>query len=353
MTLDELGYNKAIKSIITLEEDNYEIGRIIIEHRDRYSVQTPTGVFQAEITGSLRYTATSKSDLPAVGDWVKLSLFDDDSAVIHEVFPRLSILERQAVGKFGEKQIIASNVDVAFIMQAVGHDFNLNRLERYLAICNASSVKPIIILSKIDLIGPEEINQLTKSVKARIKDIPVYPVSNQTLSGYDELKKTITSGNTYCILGSSGVGKSSLTNNLLQTQKMDVNTVSESTSKGRHTTSHRELIVLPDGGVLIDTPGMRELGVTEGSEDIEHTFGQISILAKKCRFNDCKHVEEPGCAVLEALESGQLDQASYENYHKLKREQAHFSSTIAERRAKDKKQGKLYKRIQEEKRKRR
>ena len=353
MTFEELGYNKSVKALINFNEGDYELGRVIIEHRDRYSVQTPNKTFQAEITGSLRYTSESKSDLPAVGDWVKLSVFDDESAVIHEVLPRFSILERQAVGKFGEKQIIASNVDVAFIMQAVGHDFNLNRLERYLTVCTASSIKPIIVLSKIDLIGREEINQLTKSVKARIKDTPVYPISNQTLFGYDKLKKTIISGNTYCILGSSGVGKSSLTNNLLQTQKMDVNTVSESTSKGKHTTSHRELIVLPEGGVLIDTPGMRELGITDGSEGIEHTFGQISMLAKNCRFNDCKHMEEPGCAVLEALESGELDRASYENYHKLKREQAHFSSTIAERRAKDKKQGKLYKRIQEEKRKRR
>lgn len=353
MTFEELGYNKSVKALINFNEGDYELGRVIIEHRGRYSVQTPNKTFQAEITGSLRYSAESKSDLPAVGDWVKLSVFDDESAVIHEVLPRFSILERQAVGKFGEKQIIATNVDVAFIMQAVGHDFNLNRLERYLTVCTASSIKPIIVLSKMDLIRREEINQLTKSVKARIKDTPVYPISNQTLSGYDELKKTIISGNTYCILGSSGVGKSSLTNNLLQTQKMDVNTVSESTSKGKHTTSHRELIVLPEGGVLIDTPGMRELGITEGSEGIEHTFGQISTLAKSCRFNDCKHMEEPGCAVLEALESGELDQASYENYHKLKREQTHFSSTIAERRAKDKKQGKLYKRIQEEKRKRR
>ncbi|MEQ8525056.1 ribosome small subunit-dependent GTPase A [Gracilimonas sp.] len=353
MTFEELGYNKAVNALINFNEPDYELGRVIIEHRDRYSVQTPNNTFQAEITGGLRYTAESKSDLPAVGDWVKLSVFDDKSAVIHEIFPRFSILERQAVGKFGEKQIIATNVDVAFIMQAVGHDFNLNRLERYLTVCTASSIKPIIVLSKIDLIGREEINQLTKSIKARIKDILVYPISNQTLSGYEKLKKTIISGNTYCILGSSGVGKSSLTNNLLQKQKMDVNSVSESTSKGKHTTSHRELIVLPEGGVLVDTPGMRELGITGGSEGIEHTFGKISILAKNCSFNDCKHMEEPGCAVLEALESGELDQASYENYHKLKREQAHFSSTIAERRAKDKKQGKLYKRIQEEKRKRR
>lgn len=353
MTLEQLGYNEAAQKVISFEESDYQLGRVIVEHRERYTIQTPKSIYQAEITGNLRYSAESKTDLPAVGDWVKLSVFDDDAAIIIEVLPRFSILERQAVGKFGEKQIIASNVDVAFIMQSVGHDFNLNRLERYLAICTSAAIQPVIILSKADLASEKELQDLTHSIKARIPDATIYPISNQTLFGYEELKKIITEGNTYCILGSSGVGKSSLTNNLLQATKMEVKTVSKSNSKGRHTTSHRELIVLPEGGIIIDTPGMRELGMAGDSEDIDHTFNQISRLAKHCRFSDCRHIEEPGCAVLEALESGELDQASYENYHKLKREQAHFSSTFAERRAKDKQLGKLYKRIQEEKNKRR
>ncbi len=353
MTLKELGFNKAAQKAISFAEDDPGIGRVIVEHKERYIVQTSEKTYQAEITGSLRYSADSRADLPAVGDWVKISIFDDDAAIILRVLPRYSVLERQAVGTFGEKQIIASNVDVALIMQAVGHDFNLNRLERYLAICNASSIKPIIILSKADLVSQEELQVLIESVKKRLPNIPLYPISNQTLFGYDELKKIITIEHTYCILGSSGVGKSSLTNNLLQSSKMEVKTVSSSTNKGKHTTSHRELIVLPEGGVLIDTPGMRELGIAGYSEGIEQTFDQISFLAQNCKFNDCMHIEELGCAVLEALESGELDRASFENYHKLKREQQHFSSTIAERRAKDKKQGKLYKRILEEKKKRR
>lgn len=353
MTLEELGFNEKAKEVITFEENDDTIGRVIAEHKDRYVIQTSEEIFQAEITGGLRYSAESRADLPAVGDWVQFTAYDDNAAIITEVLPRYSTLNRQAVGKLGEKQIIAANVDIAFIMQAVGHDFNLNRLERYIAICNSSSIQPVILLSKTDLISTEELASLTDMIKERVRSIPIYPLSNETLFGYDKLKKIIETGQTYCILGSSGVGKSSLANNLLQATKLKVNTISESTNKGKHTTTHRELMVLPEGGVLIDTPGMRELGMAGDSEDIEHTFNQISELARNCKFNDCQHIEEPGCAVLDALESGEVDQAAYENYQKLKREQAHFSRTIAERRAKDKEQGKLYKRIQEEKRMRR
>ncbi|WP_246075277.1 ribosome small subunit-dependent GTPase A [Gracilimonas mengyeensis] len=330
-----------------------KVGRVIVEHKERYLIQTPENIYQAEITGKLRYSAESRADLPAVGDWVTFSVFDDNAAIIIEVMPRYSTLERQAVNKFGEKQIIATNVDIAFIMQAVDHDFNLNRLERYIAICKSSYIRPVIILSKTDLIGQEKVTAIIESIHKRISNVSVYPISNETYTGYEELKETITAGNTYCILGSSGVGKSSLANNLLNVPKLKVNAISNSTSKGKHTTTHRELMILPEGGVLIDTPGMRELGIAGDSDSIDRTFDQISILARNCKFKDCTHTEEPDCAVLEALESGGLDQSTYENYHKLKREQAHFSSTVAERRAKDKKLGKLYKRIKEEKDKRR
>lgn len=353
MTLEDLGFNDTAKKVISVKGQDPEIARVIVEHKDRYMVQTAENIYQAEITGNLRYSVDSREDLPAVGDWVNISVFDDHSAIITAVLPRYSILNRQAVNKYGEKQIIATNVDVAFIMQAVGHDFNLNRLERYISMCNSSSIQPTILLSKTDLIASEELHALIQKIEQRVKKVPVYPISNETQFGYDQLKKIIQKGNTYCILGSSGVGKSSLTNNLLKNSKLRVSEISESTNKGKHTTSHRELVVLPDGGVLIDTPGMRELGMTGSSEAIDQTFNQISELARHCKFSDCTHTEEPDCAVLEALETGELDEATYENYHKLKREQAHFSRTVAERRAKDKEQGKLYKRIQEEKQKRR
>ncbi len=349
MQLQELGYNQKIEEFTEGHSfEGFELGRVTSEHKERYVVQTEAGSFNSEITGSLRFSAESRTDFPTVGDWVKLSVFDEMGIII-EILPRFSLLERQAVGKFGETQPIASNVDVAFIMQAVGHDFNLNRLERYLTICNASSIEASIILSKIDLIDESELSTLISKIKERLPKTSVIPVSNETMSGYDELRGSIESGNTYCILGSSGVGKSSLTNNLLQASKMEVSDISESTAKGRHTTSHRELMILPNGGVIIDTPGMRELGIASDSGGVEETFEQIHELSNNCRFNDCSHTEELGCAVLEALETGELDQEVFNNYHKLKREQAHFSRSIHERRAKDKKMGKLYKSIIQEK----
>ncbi len=350
MTLENLGLNESALEFINLDDlQGLELGRVIVEHKERYIVQTVDGSYQAEITGSLRYSAESRADFPAVGDWVKISVLDEDSAIIIEVLPRFSSLERQAVGRSGDTQIIASNVDTAFIVQAVGHDFNLNRLERYLAISHSASITPVIVLSKIDLIPSDELEKLKTQIHNRIPNVPVLAISNETEAGYDELKDLLKRGQSYCVLGSSGVGKSSLTNNLLHNAKMEVSDISSSTSKGRHTTSHRELIILPEGGIIIDTPGMRELGIASEAGGIEQTFDQITELTRNCKFNDCTHTEEVGCAVLEALESGELDAASFENYHKLMREQAHFSSTIAERREKDKKMGKLYKRIQQEK----
>ncbi|MFV1883407.1 MAG: ribosome small subunit-dependent GTPase A [Balneola sp.] len=349
MNLKELGFNQNIERLLENEIlEGFTLGRVISEHKERYVVQTESGSFNAEITGNLRFTAESRADFPTVGDWVKVSVFDE-LAIILEVLPRFSLLERQAVGKFGETQPIASNVDVAFVMQAVGHDFNLNRLERYLIVCNTASIQPVIILSKIDLISSEELSELLSNLDKRLPSIPVIPISNQSLAGYDVLKSHLEPGKTYCILGSSGVGKSSLVNNVLQSQKMAVSTISESTNKGRHTTSHRELFILPEGGVIIDTPGMRELGIATEGDGIDQTFSQITELAEQCRFGDCSHTEELGCAVLKALETGVLDQEVFHNYHKLKREQEHFSSTVYERRAKDKKMGKLYKSIMKNK----
>lgn len=354
MELYELGYNQRIDQLLREEHfEGFTLGRVAAEHKERYVVYSEEGTHTAEITGNLRFSAESRSDFPTVGDWVKLSVYDDETAIIVKVLPRFSLLERQAIGKSGEKQPIASNVDAAFIMQAVGHDYNLNRLERYLAICNASSIKAIVLLSKIDLIPDNELQVLIASINKRQSDVTVLALSNETSAGYDELYHHLSPGNTYCILGSSGVGKSSLSNNLLHSKKMEVNEISGSTSKGKHTTSHRELLILPQGAVLIDTPGMRELGLASESGGIDETFDQINKLSDTCKFGDCTHTEEAGCAVLEALKSGALDRELFNNFHKLKREQAHFSRSIHEKRAKDKKMGKLYKSIIQEKKNRR
>lgn len=344
MTLEDLGYNEYFEKY---RKDNgfssFGVGRVILEHKERYIVKTDENEYDAEIIGNLRFTAQNRSDFPAVGDWVAFSEFDNNKVLIHSVFPRKTIIERQAVGKQGEKQIIATNIDFAFIMQAVEYDFNINRIERYLTICNISNVVPIIILNKIDLIDESELSKLILSVQQRVKNIPVIAISNESQKGIEKLKKSIIKGKTYCLLGSSGVGKSSLFNSLSGTQQMKTNTISESTNKGRHITSHRELLVLENGGIVIDNPGMREVGITDLSRGLEKTFDIIIQLSKNCKFNDCTHTTEIDCAVLKAVSEGEIDENSYSNYLKMEKEKDHFESTVAEKRKKDKDFGKMIK----------
>lgn len=333
------------------EADEFITGLVIIEHKERYVVQTEQGIFDAEITGNLRYSAASRRDFPVVGDKVGLIMMDDANAIIMKILPRTSILERQAVGMQGGVQLIAANIDHAFIVQAVGHDFNLNRLERYLVLCHNGGIDPIIILNKTDLVKKEEALELVNEIKDRIKGVRVLPLSSETKEGLDQLRTLMKPGESYCFLGSSGVGKSTLINLLSGKESLKTNAVSVSTNKGKHTTSHRELIKLPDGSIVIDTAGMREIGMTASDEGLEQTFDEISTLSASCRFSDCSHSNEAGCAVLEALRLGNLSTGLYENYQKLKREQLHFSSTVAEKRQKDKEFGKLIKSVMKEKKK--
>ncbi|MBT8220907.1 MAG: ribosome small subunit-dependent GTPase A [Bacteroidia bacterium] len=349
MKLEDLGYNAVLENYRQESHlDTFNIGRVISEHKDRYTVKTNAGEFNAELIGNLRYTAESRNDLPAVGDWVAISEYDEDKALIHAILPRHSLIERQAVGKSGRKQIIATNIDYGLIVQAVNRDFNINRLERYLTICNASNVEPIIILNKIDLINEVELKSLLSQIKERIKDKLIIAISNETLVGLDKLTAFIKKGKTYCLLGSSGVGKSTLLNNLKGKEVMQTGAISQSIDRGKHVTSHRELIVLDSGGILIDNPGMREVGITDSTVGLEITFEAIVQLSKDCKFKDCSHTTEVGCAVLSAVDNGAIDQSSYENYLKMGREKEHFESTIAERRKKDKNFGKMIKQIKKD-----
>ncbi len=257
------------------------------------------------------------------------------------ILPRSSIIKRQAVGQFGEVQIIATNIDYAFLVQATDRDFNINRLERYLTICYSAKVKPVIVLTKTDLTDDLRINEILNSIKTRIKNVPVIPVSNETKNGYEAINAFIEQGKTYCMLGSSGVGKSTLLNNLSGESLMRTDIISQSTNKGKHVTSHRELIILENGEILIDNPGMREVGIADSAGGLETTFDMIVRLSKNCKFKDCTHTTEIGCSVIEAVEKGEIDKASYENYLKMEREKIHFELTIAEKRKKDKKFGKM------------
>ena len=342
MTLEDLGYNDKLEK---LRNENhfkaFEIGRIISEHKERYTVKTEKGEFEAGITGNLRFASKSRKDFPAAGDWVAITIHDPGSAVIHSIFPRFSVISRKDISKPGEIQIIAANIDYALLVQAVDRDFNINRLERYLTICNASKVSPIVVLTKIDLIDEDQTFGILEKIKARINKVPVIAISNESQDGYDRLKAIIKKGKTYCMLGSSGVGKSTLLNNLSGKSLMRTDTISHSTNKGKHVTSHRELIILENGGILIDNPGMREVGIADSTSGLEITFDKIARLAQHCKFKDCRHTNEVGCSVIEAVANGEIDRASYENYLKLERESAHFESSAVERRKKEKEFGKM------------
>jgi ribosome biogenesis GTPase / thiamine phosphate phosphatase len=349
MELEDLGYRTHWEKFrMDQHLNDLEVGRVIAEHKERYIVQNSRGEFEAEITGHMRFTAKSREDYPAVGDWVALKIYESDLAIIHQIFPRFSILKRKAVGHFGEIQVIASNIDYAFLVQAVDRDFNINRLERYLTICYSAHVTPIIILNKIDLVDEHRISELLEKINSRIKNVSIIPISNQTQEGYDSIEKIMEKRKTYCLLGSSGVGKSTLLNNLAGKSFMTTDSISQSTSKGKHVTSHRALIVLANGGILIDNPGMREVGITDSSSALETVFDKFADLSGYCKFKDCTHTNEMGCAVLQALEKGEIDQDSYENYLKMRAENAHFESTAAEKRKKDKEFGKIMKHYKKE-----
>ena len=341
---EDLGYN------ITLEKfrqenhlESLDIGRIITEHKERYIVRTVQGEIEAEITGNMRYTASSREDFPAVGDWVTLMICDQNLAIIHRILPRSSLLKRKAAGHTGDIQVIAANIDVALLIQAADRDFNINRLERYLTLCHSSNVIPAIVLTKTDLISTSNVEELIRNIKGRIKDVPVFPISNKTKEGYEAIDRFIQKGKTYCMLGSSGVGKSTLLNNLARKSIMKTASLSQSTNKGKHTTSRRELIILDKGGILIDNPGMREVGLADTGDGLETTFDTILQYSTHCKFKDCTHTHETGCAVINAVQQGEIDRNSYHNYLKMVKEKTYIESTAIERKRKEKIFGKILK----------
>ena len=348
MNLNDLGYYKELDEYRDEHGLNtFEVGRVLAEHKERYVIQASRRELEGEITGNLRFSARERSDFPAVGDWVAVSVFDDHMAIIHHVLPRKSILQRKAVGKFGEKQIIATNIDYAFIVMAVDRDFNLNRLERYLTLCHGGGVACVVLLSKIDLVTSDDLQAKIEAIEQRNQTIEIIPFSNALAVGFDLIEAKIQPGKTYCVLGSSGVGKSTLINRLTGKAMMKTGAISKSTSKGRHVTSHREIFILDQGGLLIDTPGMREVGVVENNEK---AFGDISVLAGQCKYSNCTHIQEDGCAVLGALKKGTLTMEVYDNYLKMQRESERVQASIAEKRKKDRAFGKMYKEFKKYKR---
>ncbi len=341
MTMEHLGYNNAFESYRKNNKlDSFQIGRVISEHKERYVVRTENGEFQGEIIGNLRFAAQSRADFPAVGDWVAVTELDDTKVLIYSIYPRQTVLARLAIGKQSDNQIIATNIDYALIVFAADRDFNINRIERYLTICNSAKVTPILILNKIDLVSSTELKELTDKIKTRLPQLELLSISNYTKLGIEEIERKLIKTKTYCLLGSSGVGKSTLLNNLLKSDKMQTSELSESNQKGRHTTSHRELFILDNGAILIDNPGMREVGISDSNGGLEATFDSISDFAKNCKYKNCSHTNEYGCAVIQAVEDNALNRNSYQNYLKMLREKEFYESSVAEKRQKDKTFGK-------------
>ena len=344
MELQKLGFNITLQKYVTGNKYNsFSIGRIILEHKERYRVITEKGEFDAEITGNMRFSANSRKDFPAVGDWVAIIIYETELCIIHSILPRTSIISRKAVGHKSETQIIATNIDYAFIVQSVDRDFNINRIERYLTICNVSKIKPVILLTKTDLANEETLNEIVISLKKRIEEIPVICISSITGNGYSDLVQFIQPTKTYCLLGSSGVGKSTLVNTLTGKNTMKTGNISNNTKKGKHVTTHRELIILENGGILIDNPGMREVGIADSGKGLELTFDRIISFSKHCKYSDCTHTHEKGCAVINAVADGEIEETSYLNYLKMEKEKSHFESSAAEKRKKDKDFGKMFK----------
>lgn len=297
----------------------FEVGRVALEHRGAYQLLTPTGELAAAVSGQFRHQTEGDQDYPAVGDWVVVQRQPDTVAIIQAVLPRQSEFVRKTAGSKTEGQVVAANVDTVFLVCGLDGDFNLRRLERYLVAAWESRATPVIVLNKADTCG--DLADRLDQVAAVALGVPIHAVSAVTGTGLEQLKPYLRPGQTVALIGSSGVGKSTLANYFLGVQEQATQAVRDDDSRGRHTTTGRHLLPLPSGALLIDTPGMRELQLWTTSEGLEATFADIEALAADCRFRDCQHQGEPGCAVEAAMGAGDLERDRLHSYHKLQREQ--------------------------------
>lgn len=327
-----------------LHAPDFAVARVTRVDKDRYLVRNEQNEVQAEPTGKLLFSAASSQELPCVGDWVFVQYYNNGTlAIIHELFPRKTFLRRKSAGDTAEYQMIASNIDVAFIMQSCDLNFNLRRMERYLVMVNEGHVEPVILLSKTDLVNSDELEKRMSEIRNARIGARIIAFSNRTEMGLDAVNQALQKGKTYCLLGSSGVGKTTLLNHLLGCEAFETNPVREKDSRGRHTTSRRQLTILDNGAFLVDTPGMRELGLMGVGVSIDDSFSEIHELSKKCRFNDCTHSVEVGCAILAAVQTGSLSEPRYQSYMKLVKESQFHEMSYVERRKKDKQFGRMIK----------
>jgi ribosome biogenesis GTPase len=346
MNLAELGWNEFFRQHFEQYENQGLIPmRVAREHRSIYHVYGEPGELIAEVSGRMRHEAHSRADFPAVGDWLVVDArVDEGKGIIQAILPRKTSFSRKAVlaggPKYGEgktdEHVLSANIDTVFLVSGLDLDFNVRRLERFLSAGWDSGAAPVVVLNKADVC--DDVDEQVAKAQAVAFGIPVHPVSAAFGSGLEKLREYIGVGQTVALLGSSGVGKSTIINALIGEERMNTDGVRLDDSKGRHTTTHRELIFMPGGGVLIDTPGMRRIQMWGDEEGLKRTFEDVEELMTQCRFSDCSHNGEPGCAVAEALEDGTLDAKRYDSYLRLQREQQHLArrKSHKERRRADK-----------------
>lgn len=341
--LEEFGYNQLFEDYrvaggVAIEQ----VTRVTAEHKGAYELVGSDGVFRATVTGKRMLNAASRDDYPAVGDWVIINNEDSEPKVILDILPRKSTLHKKYGGK-DERQLIAANVDVAFIVEAIDRDYSLNRFERYLVLAREGRIRPVIILNKSDLSLGDDVSRRINEIRERFVETEVLATSTLTDNGIDELENYIQKGITYCFLGSSGVGKSTLINKLLQQDRIATKAIGKKTGRGKHTTTSREMYITNSGGIIIDNPGSREVGLTDVRTGVSDVFANIENIARECKFKDCQHINEPLCAVKHAVSTSIISKSQYENYQKLRKETEHYERSAYEKRQKDKEFGKFIK----------
>ncbi|BCL33855.1 ribosome small subunit-dependent GTPase A [Nostoc sp. MS1] len=318
MNLDNLGWSDFFAhSFTAYAKKGFSVARVAIAYRDTFILYGEQGELTAEVAGKFRHQSVKGEDFPAVGDWVVIQV-QDTQATIHEILPRKSKFSRKTVGTKTAEQIVAANVDTVFLVSGLDKDFNPRRIERYLILAWESGTNPVIVLNKADLCNC--LNDYLAQIETVALGVPIVVLSATNGQGLEALQAYLQPGQTVALLGSSGVGKSTITNQLKEETVQAVQPVRASDHRGRHTTTHRELILLPDGGLIIDTPGMREIQIWASEASLQGTFADIDALAQECRFRDCQHLHEPDCAVQQAVVSGKLDYSRLLSYQKLQKE---------------------------------
>jgi len=353
MELKELGFNEWFQQRLNEYGNTIcQIARVTNVSRGGYLVRSKDDEVLSELAGEFAFSVESKVEYPVVGDWAFVRYYNDSTlAIIYDLLPRKTILRRKVADKAVDYQVIVANVDIAFIIQSCDLNFNPRRLERYMVMAKDGQVDPVILLSKSDLVSPRELESKISEIRNSGINCKVIAYSVETGSGLSEIQLLLQPGMTYCLLGSSGVGKTTLLNHLIGREEFEVTPVREKDSKGRHTTSGRQLVVLDNGAMLIDNPGMRELGNIDIESGIDEHFSDIIELSGSCRFSDCTHTHEAGCSVLEAVRSGSLSEAHYQNYLKLIKETEYNQMSYLEKRRKNRKFGQYVKSVMKRRKK--